>query len=73
MSLRLRSFGSLPGNELGVGLGMDNLELKKLRRIVTLLNQAAALADEIELLADNGGYVGSIVGTVADELSLRLK
>lgn len=48
-------------------------EQKKLARVVKLLNQAAELADEIELTAGNGGFVGSIVGTLADELSLRLE
>lgn len=51
---------------------MTKQEQQKLRRIVRLLEQAASLADEMDLLANNGGYVGSIVGTVADELSLRL-
>lgn len=52
---------------------MNTKEKKKLARIIRLLDTAADLADEIELMAGNGGYVGSIVGTLADELSCRLR
>jgi hypothetical protein len=48
-------------------------EKAKLKRIIAHLNAAAVLADEMELTADNGGFVGSIVGTVADELEVRLR
>jgi hypothetical protein len=48
-------------------------EKAKLKRIIAHLNTAAVLADEMELTADNGGFVGSIVGTVADELEVRLR
>lgn len=46
---------------------------KALRDIINLLERAAELADRHVITLDNGAFVGSIVGTIADELSARLE
>jgi len=52
---------------------MTKAEIRKLDRLVRMLEEAASLADKIELQLDNGGYVGCLIGTMADELSVRLE
>lgn len=49
---------------------MRKSDLRKLDRLIRLLNQAANLADELEVLDSRGGIVGSIVGTIAWEVEL---
>lgn len=42
--------------------------VKKLERIAKKLREAQAIADGIELTLSNGGIVGSIIGSTADEV-----
>lgn len=51
---------------------MTTAEKRKLNRIIDLLDKAAAMADEMDLTLSNGGFVGCIIGTISDELSLRV-
>lgn len=52
---------------------MTKRERDRIARVVRLLNEAATLADELELVLGNGAYVGSLAGGMADELENRLK
>lgn len=52
---------------------MTHTEYLALKRIIKHLSFARNAADEIELTTSNGGFVGSLVGTIMDELELRVE
>ena len=44
-----------------------------IKRVISLLGKAAAIADGLELTLGNGAFVDSIIGGVAAELELSLR
>jgi hypothetical protein len=42
-----------------------------LKRLIKKLNDARDIADTLELTVGNGGEVGSIIGSLTDELEVR--
>jgi hypothetical protein len=46
--------------------------VKKVTKLVNHLNAAKVLADELELILGNGGEFGSLIGGIADELTIYL-
>ena len=46
---------------------------KHVRKIIQLLNQAQAKADALELKNGGGGEIGSLIGSIADELECDLE
>ena len=50
---------------------MTKQERKDYIRLARMLDRAAAFADKIEATLANGGMVGCIVGTIADELAIQ--
>ena len=45
--------------------------MTKMKRLIKKLNECRELADELGLLAGNGAELGSIIGTIADELEVQ--
>jgi hypothetical protein len=43
---------------------------RKLSKLVKLLDEAKVIADEMEITLSNGGEVGSLIGSMVDELAL---
>jgi hypothetical protein len=52
---------------------MTKREQQRLRSIIRKLNEVRAIADSMDLTLDNGGEVGGIIGSVADELEITLE
>jgi hypothetical protein len=46
-------------------------EMSLLKRLIKKLSDARELADRLEITVGNGGEVGSIIGSLCDELELR--
>jgi len=46
-------------------------DLKDLLRLIAKISAAATLADELQIEVANGGLVGCVLGSLADELSVR--
>lgn len=40
--------------------------------MIALLNKAREIADRLELTNGSGGELGSLIGTIADELEVKL-
>jgi hypothetical protein len=56
---------------------MTNTQARKptaaeIRRLISKLKAAAEMADSLGVTTGNGGEVGSIVGSIADELQVQL-
>jgi len=51
---------------------MTKTEKRELKRLISLLEKAADIADRLEINLSNGAEIGSMVGGIADELSLRM-
>lgn len=50
---------------------MTKAELKQLRRLIKKLNECREIADRLELTTGNGGEVGGLIGSLADELEVK--
>ena len=50
---------------------MTQTERKQLKRLISLLNKAQEIADRLELLNGSGGELGSLIGSIADELEVK--
>lgn len=51
---------------------MSKSETKQLKRLIKKLNEAADMADSLELLLPNGAFAGSLIGGIADDLESLL-
>jgi len=51
---------------------MTSKEVLKVKRLIGHLRTAEKIADELEINLDNGGEVGSLIGSMADELDVKL-
>lgn len=49
---------------------MSKQDKKNIAKVIRLLRQAADIAERLELTMGNGGYVDSLVGSMADELEV---
>lgn len=56
---------------MGEGARMTKSEYTQLQRLIRKLSDARDIADRLELTIGNGAEVGSLVGSLVDELELR--
>lgn len=50
---------------------MTQSKLKQLDRLIKKLSDAQVIADRLEITVGNGGEVGSLIGTLRDELEVQ--
>ena len=51
---------------------MTKTEIKQMTRLKKLLDDAAKLADRMDLQDERGGYVGSQLGVIASDIEVKL-
>jgi len=52
---------------------MNAKTYQKLKKLVSLLDQAALLADDLSLENGSGAMIGSLIGAIATEIQLDLQ